>query len=328
MPNSKLRLRLDPWPADYESPTPLTGVEDDLAVRVDAGVEGCDWRALPAGRAAVRGRIGFVDGVRRIEARVLADSEDFVIHGLFGSFAAGCVTARAARESGEAALFGELKVGRRLILGGGAEAPDETVACGGLGLHFEGLSMHGNSPTDCLSQLQYLMRQTEADLAETLQDACEAVFIDGPLTFFSAAKLEVVGVVKRLFAPYLEPKLFRLVPRLPPACRTPLFAIAGDSHERYSWFLRIAPPGPLSHPLSGVLRLEVRAGVGLPRAVELADQSAAWLPRFASTPIRDPRAPQNLIPTGALERELTRRMGDPLIIRRAIERTIFQELAA
>ena len=74
--------------------------------------------------------------------------------------------------------------------------------------------------------------------------------------------------------------------------------------------------------LTGIIRLEVRAVVGLETARHLANTSAALLVRFASLAMRDPRAPQNLIPVGALEAELRRRMGDPLIVRRAIEKRI------
>ena len=42
------------------------------------------------------------------------------------------------------------------------------------------------------------------------------------------------------------------------------------------------------------------------------------LPRYGSSPHKDPRAPQNLFPIGGLERELRRRLGDPLLIQRAL----------
>jgi hypothetical protein len=50
--------------------------------------------------------------------------------------------------------------------------------------------------------------------------------------------------------------------------------------------------------------------------------SAAVLTEFASLAVRDPRAPQNLVPIGAIEQELRRRLGDPLLIRRGIEKRI------
>ncbi len=42
------------------------------------------------------------------------------------------------------------------------------------------------------------------------------------------------------------------------------------------------------------------------------------LPRFASCEEKDPRAPQNLYPIGGLERELRRRLGDPMLIMRSL----------
>jgi hypothetical protein len=52
--------------------------------------------------------------------------------------------------------------------------------------------------------------------------------------------------------------------------------------------------------------------------VALADVVAATIPRFASEPHKDARAPQNLYPIGGLERELRRRLGDPRLLYRAL----------
>ena len=53
-------------------------------------------------------------------------------------------------------------------------------------------------------------------------------------------------------------------------------------------------------------------------ASALADQSTAALPRLVPTPARDPRAPQNLLPVGALERALAHRLGDRRWVRRIL----------
>jgi hypothetical protein len=58
--------------------------------------------------------------------------------------------------------------------------------------------------------------------------------------------------------------------------------------------------------------------MGLQGAVDAADLSARVVPEFASTPERDPRAPQNLLPIGALERALRHALGDPQWIRRML----------
>jgi hypothetical protein len=42
------------------------------------------------------------------------------------------------------------------------------------------------------------------------------------------------------------------------------------------------------------------------------------LPKLSSAPHKDPRAPQNLVPIGGLERELRRRLGDQQLLYRAL----------
>ena len=62
-------------------------------------------------------------------------------------------------------------------------------------------------------------------------------------------------------------------------------------------------------------------------AARLADQSARILPLLASSPVRDPRSPQNLVPVGALERALTHRLGDRRWVSRLITVTVGREQA-
>jgi hypothetical protein len=76
------------------------------------------------------------------------------------------------------------------------------------------------------------------------------------------------------------------------------------------------------------VRLETPAGRGLAEAIRLADLSAREIPRFASSPARDPRAPQNLYPIGGLEDRLKHLLGDPLLLRRAVEASLHSEVTA
>ena len=57
----------------------------------------------------------------------------------------------------------------------------------------------------------------------------------------------------------------------------------------------------------------------------MAGLTAALLPRTASEPHIDPRAPQNLVPVAALERELRRRMGDRGLVFRAIRSAVMRQ---
>jgi len=64
--------------------------------------------------------------------------------------------------------------------------------------------------------------------------------------------------------------------------------------------------------------LECSADLTAEDAVALADVTAQVLPRLASAPHKDPRAPQNLVPIGGLERQLRHRLGDAALLYRAL----------
>jgi hypothetical protein len=124
-----------------------------------------------------------------------------------------------------------------------------------------------------------------------------------------------VGYVKTHHVSYLPAALQPTATRLGPGERTPLFAI-GDRRFRYSWYLRL--PGAAAHPWWGIVRCEASGDLTRAEAVELADCVTATLPRFASQPHNDPRAPQNLHPIAGLERELRHRLGHPALMDRAL----------
>jgi hypothetical protein len=90
----------------------------------------------------------------------------------------------------------------------------------------------------------------------------------------------------------------------------------GTSWRRNSWYLRL--DGSSGAPWSGVVRLECSADLPGPEVTRLADLSALVLPPLASSPHKDPRAPQNLVPIGGLERELRRRLGDQQLLYRSL----------
>jgi hypothetical protein len=109
--------------------------------------------------------------------------------------------------------------------------------------------------------------------------------------------------------------------------RTPLFLIQ-DRVPRYSWYLRLARGRVIESALAGVVRLETSATLDLREVQALADASCRLLPRLASDAAHDPRAPANLYPIGGLESRLRRLLGDPLLVRRAIEVRLHQEATA
>ena len=149
---------------------------------------------------------------------------------------------------------------------------------------------------------------------ELVKQGHPLVIVDGRLRFGGQA----VGLTKTLHFQYLERPQSELLTRLTPGTRTPVFEIAYQD-PLYSWYTRLATPRPIDHSLAGVVRLETMASNGLERALELANVTTVHLPRFASSPIWDARAPQNLYPFAALEQRLRHELGDHLWVRRAIE---------
>jgi len=321
MPATALAIRLDPWAAQYEASIQLSE-EADLAT-VDLAVERNTWEAVRPAAAEARPRIAFVDGVRRIEHRILVEEAGRTVFGLLGSFGVGAV-----RIDGAATVEHEM-LGRVLVTGGGVKAdPFLAPVPGGHRLRFDPRTEAENDAMVPVQGLQTAMRQTEAGLAERLSAEVDVVFQDGPLSFLtSAARGSVVGFVKRQLRSYLDPQASALLPKLRVGERTPVFLIAGRE-PRYSWYARIAHGRSIESALTGIVRLEAPAARGKDEAMALAFLSARVLPRFASDAARDPRAPQNLYPIGGLEARLKHRLGDAVVVRRAIEAQLHKEVNA
>ena len=72
--------------------------------------------------------------------------------------------------------------------------------------------------------------------------------------------------------------------------------------------------------MSGVVRCELPATGSVDTAIARADQVSWCLPRFASRPHKEPRAPQNLVPIAGLEHRLRHLLGDANVLERALRR--------
>lgn len=308
---------MDPWDPGYGMGFDAANPDEDEAAVADADVETSDWstakRPEPEAAEPV---VAFVDGVRRIEVRLIAEEEQTRAHGLFGSYAVGSVLV-----DGRAA-FGPMSVERSVILGSGLMPEQVAVTVGRCTLDFRPACDPGADPDRPLFKLQTLMREAEAALARRLA-ATEGVMVlvDGPLTFFDDnGGGPVVGIVKRFARHYLNPEQTALLPRLDRGERTPLFALGTRQDQpvqRYAWYTRIAAMRPPWHGFAGIVRCDVGAGIGVTEAIRLADRVTATLPRYAGR-VTDPRAPQNLAPVGGLETKLRHGLGEQRLVKRAL----------
>jgi hypothetical protein len=173
---------------------------------------------------------------------------------------------------------------------------------------------------DKLSQaMQVRLADAEVELAIAYRSAHpgedDLFVVDGPLR--GRAHLDrTVGYIKSHHTSYLPSEQAAVVGALKPGQRTPAFGM-GTSWQRTSWYLQL--PGTEGVPWSGVVRLECSPDLEPKDVTALADATARVLPPFASAPHKDPRAPQNLIPIGGLERDLKHRLGDEHLLYRALK---------
>lgn len=313
-----LQLRIDPWATEYGSAIQLEEeVEGSPAatpesVKTDVELE--DWEPVTPAEVPRPERIAFVDGVQQIEARVTAEAGAATVYGAFASVGAGATVA-----SGTEAVFAELRVRRVLALSNGGEERIRAQSVSD-GLVYEPYSSELPGYNGVAAALNGRRSSLEAELCQLLAGSVPLVVLDGRLRLNPVPGGAVVGFVKTLHKRYLGPPHAEVLFRLEAGQRTPVFVIRDDAHHPvYSWYLRLSPRRAIDHPLAGVVRVETPEGAGSTEAVRLANQTARYLPAFASTPERDPRAPQNLLPIGGLEARLRHEMGEQQWIRRSIE---------
>jgi len=305
---------VDPWDPGYGlafgAEVDSVSLEDSSAELVlDPEMPGPDWRPIdPDPAAAVPANLLFLDGVRRIDARVWVHGNDpRPVGGIAASLAAGVVACDGA------AKVIDVRVERGLFTA--AEQAADIVTSAGT---YPARTAAGPELDQLSLALQRRLIDLEIELATAVRAARPAgddlLVVDGPLR--GRVHLDrTVGYVKTHHASYLPAEQAAVVAALAPGQRTPVFTM-GTTWRRTSWYLRL--PGTADVPWSGVVRLECSADLEIQRATGLADLTARMLPPMASAPHKDPRAPQNLVPIGGLERELRRRLGDQQLLYRAL----------
>jgi hypothetical protein len=304
------RMFVEGWAPEYGTPLDQDAALAPAEGSVDPSVETEAWEPIE-GRDDGVAAVAFVDGVRRVDARLtIDDPRTGPVPGICGTLAVGAtVWRRPERRS----TFEAIHVERWAVLAGGrAEIfPPTDLAPG-----FATAATASSDPGDLVRELHTRMRRAEGTTASRLS-AEWAVIADGPLNELTAHP--TVGYIKSHRVTYLEPEHNAVVGELAPGQRTPLFTIA--DYRRYSWYVRLAMLRG-GHSWTGIVRCEASGQLPRSEASSLADRTAALLPLLASEAHLDPRAPQNLVPIAALEKTLRHRMGDPRLVYRALRAAV------
>lgn len=311
---SPVRIAVDAWAPEMGAATMALDQLGQSPGAIDAEVEVpvAAWRPLAPSVPPVAGGVAFVDGVRRIEANLWVTAPgERTRQAIAASIGAGAV-----RCEGPVAEVVACEI-ERLLVGPANLLTDLATSAG----PFVARPAPADDTDTLRTVVQERLRRLERRVLDEVADA-DLVVVDGPLDAGTAGT-RAVGYVKTHHVAYLRDDVAGTVADLEPGTRTPLF-LTTTSWTRFSWYLRL--PGAAGtqpgHPWAGVVRCEASADFPVPEVVQLADAVTATLPRFASAPHKDRRAPQNLVPIGGLERHLTHRLGDATIVLRSLRTAV------
>ena len=311
------RLHVEGWAPEYGAPLDLSE-ERTAQSPVDPTVETQSWEPIDGDATTAPDVVAFVDGVRRIDARLTFDDPtEGPTPGIVGTFGVGATTwDRSVPRS----TFAECSTERIAVMAKGIVAELGPVA----GQPLTSESIAGDDPAQLIQHFHGRMRAAEARLSSKIASKRTLVIADGPINELRAQP--IVGFIKTHRVTYLTPEHGGLIARIRAGQRTPLFLIDNEQYARYSWYLRLADLSD-GHSWTGIVRCEAPTALGLDEVVELATCTAALLPQVASEQHIDPRAPQNLVPIAALERELRRRLGDQGLVYRGLRSAVREQRA-
>ncbi len=326
--------KLEAWNPEYALPERVGGEDEGSGLEdIKTHYEG-NWTArTPARKQPDDWPIVYlVDGRQRVDAQI-ADSRGH--RALLATVIAGAVL----RDGAGIRPIGEPLKEHILLHSADLEEPLPP----GLS-HYRPIQTPRSDPASLRAKVTEQMRRLEARLANELTDdplsgqspdgpvhrAGGLVIVDGqifPGEEPYKAPGQLLGYTKTQAATYLGPGEQALLHTLQPHQRTPIFSIPGYALRRpldvFSWYVRL-PLEPSVPFYGGAALLRVETPTPEPaEASKLADFSVSLFCTLASSPARDPRAPQNLIPIGGLEQWLGRHLGHGEVIRRRIVQALF-----
>lgn len=299
---------VEAWDPEYGTGGDIDALDASTdVVHADIEVQLDKWAPITPAAQRVTGVVYFVDGVRRIDARVWVTDEGRVLPGTCATVAAGSVAC-----SSESAVVHEVAVQRAFFT---PPTPGATSIETEFG-PYEHVEIKTGSPEDLYLGIHEEMTRLETQIVP-MPGPDDLVVFDGPLR--GRAGERTVGLIKTQHVQYLELAQQQVVTALDDGQRSPLFSVGG----RVSWYVRL--PGPRTHGWAGIVRCEAPSSSGAESqehtaAVALADLVTATLPRYASEPHKEHRAPQNLYPIKGLEHALRRRLGDQRLLQRALRK--------
>ena len=302
-----MKFHVDAWNPGFGSSVEAAdrGPAESSTAKLDTNIEvdANKWQPIdpPAGLRAPE-RVLLVDGVRRTDARLWIGLHP----GLACSYAAGVVECTPGK-----AKLTDARVHRTIFT-----SAEEVADVGRAPARYRTLCVQGADEAGLSNAVQAHLTELEISISSLARTDGDLLIVDGPLRSRGTLP-RALGYVKAQQKQYLPDSLVGVVTSLKPGQRTPVFIIGGI-YQRITWYLKL--PSGSGAPWAGIVRVECSAELPEHEAARLADLSAVTIPRFASLPYKDPRAPQNLIPIAGLEKRLRQLLGDPKLLHRSLVR--------
>jgi hypothetical protein len=300
-----VRYSVESWQPEFGSA--FEDLDEDVGdAKIDPEVEVPlgSWRPIEPDSRWRTEEVRFIDGVRRIDARVWIERDGESVLGLCASCAAGVVRCDGKAELLDSALS-------RLLITVAPEGPIVTRHAS-----YEPLAAADSRMETLMNAFAGGLSRLEVEVAGTVS-ASELTVIDGPLR--GREQIDgAIGYIKSHRVAYLPSELKPVLGALGASERSPVFLVE-TNWSRYSWYLRLTDPK--GHPWAGIVRCEAPPTLSKFQAIEVANRTGATLPRFASEPHKDGRAPQNLYPIKGLEALLRSRLGSSEILLRSLSLT-------
>lgn len=273
---SRMRFHVDGWDPTYGSSVEDAehGIADSTAkVTPHTELAPADWKPISPSQVSAPGAVLFVDGVRRVEARIWieqppstepATSPDNTVRdarmALCASYAAGAVCCCPGR--GAHLLTIDYRRGLFTTATNAADVPTTAGT-------YKATSTPDNEDQNLAVLLSTALQRQLTDLevlvathARTaltghgVPEGSDLLVVDGPLRGRTHLP-RALGFIKSHRTAYLPPDLHAMIATLAPGERSPVF-LMGTSWDRHAWYLRLpCAPGA---PWAGIVRLEcVRA---------------------------------------------------------------------
>lgn len=277
------------------------------------------------GQAVEQGlEVVFVDGVRRTEyAMYLYDEEGGKSHeAVLVSLGAGAIKISLHKLNLLEPSLVSHRIKRLFAVRGLWGIPPLSCA----GISFDPESFEGELSTEIN---RYMREQLEAEIAKEVYKKFPntLVFCDGQLSQRLKGTY-CIGIIKSIKRLYIPNEQLNILANMKKAQRSPIVKLhyqekmeEEEKVDRYSWYVKLSD----GEGLHSLVRLEVLNfdRIDLQRVKRIADISAWLLPLFASTPFKDRRSPQNLLPVSSLENTLRRLLGPYKIIRSKIREALY-----